>query len=94
MVQVALKMAQALDRADEHRKHVQRWLTEMYQTMGDPVEEFSGNIEQLCELLLKRARGDRETAAALDRVTALRDAADRGDGWLTAGELTRALENK
>ena len=43
-----------------HEKYVSDFLLEMYQTMIDPVEEFSGNIEQLCELLLKRAQQDRE----------------------------------
>lgn len=46
-----------------HLAHVQRFLTEMYQTMIDPVEDFRGNIEELCELLLNRAREDREVAA-------------------------------
>lgn len=46
--------------AFDHLKHIQRWLTEMYQTMVDPVEEFAGNIEELCALLLKRAREDRQ----------------------------------
>jgi len=45
----------------EHLAHVQRFLVEMYQTMVDPVEEFHGNVEQLCTLLLERARQDRET---------------------------------
>lgn len=44
----------------DHLKHIQRFLLEMYQTMVDPVEEFDGNIEQLCALLLKRAREDRQ----------------------------------
>jgi hypothetical protein len=47
----------------EHLAHVQRFLMEMYQTMVDPVEEFHGNIEQLCALLLDRARQDREMLA-------------------------------
>ena len=44
----------------EHSKCIQRFLLEMYQTMVDPVEEFDGNIQKLCALLLKRARDDRE----------------------------------
>jgi hypothetical protein len=44
----------------EHLKYIQQFLLEMYQTMVDPVEEFHGNIEELCELLLKRAREDRQ----------------------------------
>jgi hypothetical protein len=44
----------------DHLKHVQRFLLEMYQTMVDPVEEFDGNIQEVCALLLRRAREDRE----------------------------------
>lgn len=44
----------------DHLGHMQKFLLEMYQTMVDPVEEFDGYIEGLCDLLLKRAREDRE----------------------------------
>lgn len=50
---------------DDHIKHVKAFLLEMYQTMVDPVEEFQGNgIAELCQLLLKRAREDREALAS------------------------------
>jgi hypothetical protein len=47
----------------------------MYQTMIDPVEEFDGNISQLCESLLTRAREDRES---------LRSLSEREEGWQDA----------
>lgn len=53
----------------DHLKHVQVWLLEMYQTMIDPVEEFEGNIEQLCAALLKQALEDREALEKLHRAT-------------------------
>jgi len=53
---------------NDHLKHVQRFLLEMYQTMVDPVEEFDGNIEKLCALLLQRAREDRQKLEDYSRV--------------------------
>lgn len=47
---------------EEHTKHVGRFLTEMYQTMIDPLDEPepSLKIAELCEMLLNQAREDRE----------------------------------
>lgn len=44
----------------EHTKHVGRFLTEMYQTMIDPLDEPELKVYEMCELLLHQAREDRE----------------------------------
>lgn len=69
---------------EAHNKHIQCWLTEMYQTMVDPVEEFDGNIEQLCKLLLERAREDREWRSKHDEgVRAIEERVRKQErGWL------------
>jgi hypothetical protein len=43
-----------------HLKHVEAFLQEMYATMVDPVEQPHMKVADLCELLLRRAREDRE----------------------------------
>jgi hypothetical protein len=53
------------DQAEEvtlasHTKHVEAFLQGMYATMVDPVEQPRMNVAELCELLLRRAREDRE----------------------------------
>lgn len=73
---------------DEHLKYVQRFLLDMYQTMIDPIEEFDGNIQQLCELLLKQAHEDREALRhraaerrVVDAAVAWREAAYKENSW-------------
>jgi hypothetical protein len=43
-----------------HMMHVKNFLNEMYATMIDPIEQPSMTVAELCELLLKTARDQRE----------------------------------
>ena len=72
----------------QHETHVQRFLTEMYQTMVDPLDDFKGNIAELCEVLLKQAREDREALNA--RAEALTQSRD----WRSMGIVELAVENQ
>jgi hypothetical protein len=45
---------------EQHIAHVQRFLMEMWATMGDPVDDFNGNVTELTEKLLDLAREQRE----------------------------------
>lgn len=65
--QMFLSCWQAASLPPEHEKFIAGFLLEMYQTMVDPVEEFHGTIKELCELLLERAREDRQAIWDLDR---------------------------
>jgi uncharacterized protein (DUF433 family) len=51
----------ALALPDDHLKHVQAFLQEMYAIMIDPVEDATGNIADTCRLLINAARRDRDT---------------------------------
>ena len=80
---------------EEHTKHVSRFLTEMYQTMIDPLDDSGFKVAELCELLLHQAREDREK---LNRSPANLPADWNQDSsletWfpLTAEELKRKTE--
>ena len=49
----------------EHRKHVQRFLQQMYATMIDPVEDATGTIADTCKLPLEAATRDRQQLSEL-----------------------------
>ncbi len=57
-----LRVEQNESKSTAHLQHVSRFLTEMYQTMIDPLDdpEPSVKIAELCEMLLNQAREDRE----------------------------------
>jgi hypothetical protein len=59
----AAPMEEARQALHDHLAHVQKFLQEMYATMVDPCDDFQGNIAELCELLIKTAREQREQAA-------------------------------
>ncbi len=44
----------------EHTEVVRNFLSDMYATMVDPVEEHGLKVKELCDLLLKRATEDRQ----------------------------------
>lgn len=45
----------------DHVKHVQEFLQQMFAIMIDPVEDATGTVADTCRLLLNAARRDRET---------------------------------
>jgi hypothetical protein len=55
------QVAEANERFTAHTGHVGRFLTEMYQTMVDPLDEPELKVAEMCDLLLTQARQDRET---------------------------------
>jgi hypothetical protein len=62
------RLATAEAELGEHRKHVGRFLSELHAIMIDPLAEGEINVSECCELLLKQARGDRETMAVTNRM--------------------------
>jgi hypothetical protein len=48
----------------QHTKYVEEFLQQMYATMIDPVEQPKLKVAEMCELLLKTAREQREQIAA------------------------------
>lgn len=47
-------------RFEAHLKHVQQFLTDVYATVVDPVEDSPGNVRQTCEAILKAATEQRQ----------------------------------
>lgn len=79
----------------QHVAYVQRFLIDMYQVMVDPVEEFRGNITELCELLLRRAKEDREVlnTKGAEQMKSERETSDRERAyglirWLYSHQFT------
>lgn len=55
-------------RFEEHTKAVGQFLSDMYATMVDPVEDHDLKVKELCDLLLKHATEDREQIERLRSV--------------------------
>jgi len=61
----------------KHASHISQFLSELYAIMVDPLADGELNVSEVCPLLLKRAREDRELAAAQQPlVDALKQAND------------------
>jgi len=65
-----LQLAAAEKKFREHTQAVSGFLSEMYATMVDPVDEINMKVEDLCALLLQRARDDREAAKRAQQMRA------------------------
>src|ERR1700735_2415838 len=61
----AARLTEEFERFEAHTKAVADFLNEMYATMIDPCEQPIMTVAQMCELLLKTARENRERFAAM-----------------------------
>jgi hypothetical protein len=57
---VRLIVGRLEDAFERHVEEVAQFLSDMYATMVDPVEDHGLKVKELCELLLKRATEDRQ----------------------------------
>jgi Zn finger protein HypA/HybF involved in hydrogenase expression len=61
------RLKEEFDRFETHTKAVEGFLQEMYATMIDPCEQPKATVAEMCELLLKTAREQREASHNLER---------------------------
>lgn len=70
IVKLIKRVAAAEWKFTRHTEHVQLFLSEMYATMIDPVEESNLKVGDLCDLLLKRATDDQQATHDLEELVA------------------------